>query len=169
MNLKQHIILPFLFFNMLAFAQMPAAKMLPSDVQVVVEIKAPSNVIWKYLTDLDQLKDYGSAIVKNSTTLGKGRDALREVTFKNGKKRSEEIAVFAPSALKMGIKIVTLNPQMTRNFYYFEIVKDGAYRSKVFMKSYFGVTDKKLKKKYKKEIKKEFEVLLEGLKKHFEQ
>lgn len=158
----------FLLISVFGFSQMKPAKMLPPDVEDNVKIKAPADVVWEYLLQFDNIKNFGSEIIEKSVTIGQGRDAVRYLTFKNGTKRTEEFAIIAPNVRKLGIKVLDEEITFSRKFYYFEIEKTGASKCVVSMKAYYALHNENQKKKIDRIILAEFRTLLEGLKSNFE-
>jgi hypothetical protein len=168
MNKIITLVLLLILVNMVGYSQMRSAKMLPANVQKSIKIKAPAQVVWDYLLGFDNIQEFGGEIIEKSATLGQGINAQRSLTFIDGTKRTEEMAIVAPKSNKIGVKVLNLSEEFSRYFYYFEIEKTGCSKCIVSMKAYYGLTNNKLKTKIKKDVSKEFKVLLEGLKYYFE-
>ncbi|MBJ6367283.1 SRPBCC family protein [Snuella sedimenti] len=152
----------------LGYSQMTPAKQIPPNVTQQIKIKAPVQVVYDYLRTFDNVNEYASDLVLTSKIVLRANNPQREVVFKNGNKRLEELAIIAPKANKLGVKVMNPDNRFSRYFYYFEIRPKGAHISKVTLKAYYGLNDNTLSKAVKKEVQNEFKIILEGLKNHFE-
>ena len=150
------------------YSQMRPATQIPPNIAEKVKIKAPIQVVWDYLISFDNIQEFGNEIIEKSVTIGQGINAMRVLTFKDGNKRTEEMAVIAPDAKKLGVKVLSLGETYSRKFYYFELTAVGSSRCVVTMKAYYALNDETKKKEVTKEITTEFEILLNGLKNYFE-
>ncbi len=165
---KSSVIVILFIISFSGYSQMRPATQIPPDITEKIKIKAPVDIVWDYLLSFDNIQEFGTKIIEKSVTIGQGIDAMRVLTFKNGSKRTEEIAIIAPDAKKIGVKVLSLGETYSRKFYYFELTANGSSRCLVTMKAYYALNDETNKKEVAKAITTEFEILLKGLKNYFE-
>ncbi|MDO5977827.1 SRPBCC family protein [Flavivirga spongiicola] len=163
-----YILFAILLTYSVGHSQMAAAKEIPPNVSHRIKIKAPVNAVWEYLLKFENLSEFGSEIVSKSTTKGIGLGSLRDVVFKDGTQRSEEVEVIAPRFKKIGFKVLTSDKIFSRYFYVFEINRANDFECFVTLKSYYGLNSEKESNQVKRKVKKELETLLKGLKLYFE-
>ncbi|OED41119.1 hypothetical protein AB832_03420 [Flavobacteriaceae bacterium (ex Bugula neritina AB1)] len=152
----------------LGYTQMATAKEIAPNVSSKIKIKARVDTVWEYLLEFEKLSEFGSGIVSKSTTKGIGLGALRDVVFKDGTKRSEEVETVVPRFKKVGFKVLTPSKPFSRYYYSFQVNRANELECLVTLKSYYGLHNKKEKNQTKQKVEKELETLLKGLKKHFE-
>ncbi|WP_194768161.1 SRPBCC family protein [Tamlana sp. I1] len=158
-----------LFISNMGYAQMPLAREIPPKYEKRMRIKAPIESVWDYLLAFEKLSEYGSEIISESNISGTGIGTLREVVLKNGEKRSEMVDVIAPTSKKIGI--IVLNPNKSifeRYAYYFQINRANEHACFVTLKAYYNLIEGVKKSDVNKDVSTEFDVLLNGLKHHFE-
>ncbi|GAA3556011.1 SRPBCC family protein [Snuella lapsa] len=166
---KTYILIAVLMLTVVAGnAQMTPARQIPPNVTKQIKIKAPVHAVYDYLKAFNNANEYASDLVLTSKIVLEASNPKREVVFKSGNKRLEELAIIAPKMNKLGIKVINPDNRFSRYFYYFEIQDDGPNRSKVTLKAYYGLNNGVKGKLVKKEVSNEFKIILEGLKNYFE-
>lgn len=166
--MKDIIIIILLFTGLTGYSQMAPAVKMPPDLEENVKINAPAQEVWDYLMNFDNIQEFGSEIIAVSETMGQERGAMRFLTYKNGSKRTEEIAIIASDKKQLGIKVLSLDDIYSQKFYYFVVAPMRGSKCVVTMESYYQLLDKKDQDREKARIIEEFQALLRGLKNQFE-
>lgn len=152
----------------LGYSQMPAAKMLPPNVEQSATINVSVSNMWEYLSNFESVSEFGSAIVNKCKTRGKGRDSLREIVFKDKTVRQEQIIVIDKASKRLGIKVLSPLVEYSRFSYYIEVSEVNTSKCMVLMKGYYGRNESTSPLDIKNKVLSEFTILLDGLKKTLE-
>lgn len=161
----QTFILVFITTIISGYSQMAPAKKVKPNVQESITVDRNENVVWDYILKFNNLYEYGSGIIAETVVKGEGLNATRQVTFKNGNKREEQLVYFNKTQNKISIEVLNLKDTFSQYFYIFEIEKVNKDKTKITLNAVCnyqsGIKDKK---GIEKHISEEFKVLLKGIK-----
>ncbi|WP_160710794.1 SRPBCC family protein [Chitinophaga solisilvae] len=89
--MKKLFTLLLISFSTVAMAQMQAAKKIIPDYTHDTQLKAPPVKIWRIIRDLPQVKEYSNGAIREATIRTVGETRYRDLTFSDGRRRTDEI------------------------------------------------------------------------------
>lgn len=157
-----YVFIVLLLGSNLGYTKMTLAKTIPPKVTKKIKINATEQIVWDYLLKFDNINEFGSKIIERSTVNDKGRN----VVFKNGTIRHEELVYVNSQLKKMSIEVLNPGNASSKYYYVFEVKDKSEKACYISLNAYFD--DGHQKSTLKNKIGQEFNILLKGLKHQFE-